>query len=155
MKKSAALAAWRDLPPNLDPLEHMAPIPYRSEGSRYGACGIRIDGSQAFIDAVLSNLKTLLDGENQLTRLELARNEVKPTEINGQRRTFANAVSGAQVCYVRLHVRGHEGTIAAGLLHQHAEATERFAQTSVYARDDSEHDSWPKNADMVKPQEEN
>ena len=136
MKKSEALATWRAMPAAQNPLEHMAPIPYKSEGSRYGACGIRIDGNPAFIDAVLSNLKPLLDGENQVTRLELARNEVKSTEINGEVRTFANAVSGAQVCYVRLHVRGHEGTIAAGLLHQHAEATERFAQTSVYAREE-------------------
>ena len=135
MKKSEALATWRAMPAGQDPLEHMAPIPYKSEGSRYGACGIRIDGNPAFIDAVLSNLKPLLDGENQVTRLELARNEVKSTEINGEVRTFANAVSGAQVCYVRLHLRGHEGTIAAGMLGQHADATERFAQTNVYARD--------------------
>lgn len=27
------------------PLEHMRPIPYKAEGSRYGACGIRIDGT--------------------------------------------------------------------------------------------------------------
>ena len=136
MKKSEALAAWRDLPPNLDPLEHMAPIPYKANGSRYGACGIRIDGNPEFIDAVLSRLQPLLDGENQVTRLELARNEVKPTEINGQRRTFDLADRGAQVCYVRLHVRGHEGAMVAGLLGQHVEATERFAQTSVYAREE-------------------
>jgi hypothetical protein len=136
MKKSETIAAWRALPPDQDPLEHMTPIPYKATGSRYGACGIRIDGNPAFIDAVLSRLQPLLDGENQVTRLELARSEVKPTEINGERRTFDLADQGGEVCYIRLHVRGHEGAMVAGLLGQHAEATVRFAQTNVYAREE-------------------
>ena len=130
MKKSEAITHWRGLVDGTNPLQHMTPIPYKAEGSRYGACGIRIDGSPAFIDAVLSNLKPLLDGENAVTRLELARSEVKSTEINGQRRTFDNAGAGAQVCYVRLHVRGHEsaivGTIFGG--DQTREATKRYAK---------------------------
>ena len=115
MKKSDALAHWRTLKTPQDPLAHMTPIPYKAQGSRYGACGIRIDGTPAFIDAVLSRLTPLLDGENHLARLELARHEVQPTEINGERKTFANAETGAEVCYIRLHVRGREGAMASAL----------------------------------------
>jgi len=136
MKKSETLARWQGLPPNQDPLEHMTPIPYKSEGSRYGACGVRIDGNPRFVDAVLSCLKPLLDGENQVTRLELARNPVTPTlEINGQQKHFQNADDSAEVCYVRLHVRGMEGAMAAVVFDRHlAPATARFAQVSRSAR---------------------
>lgn len=134
MKKSEALAAWETLPAGSNPLKHMTPINYKAEGSRYGACGIRIDGSPEFIDAVLSNLKALLDGENHVTRLELARHEVKPTEINGERKTFANADRNAEVCYVRLHMRGREGALASAIFDKHlGGATERFAATNKYA----------------------
>jgi hypothetical protein len=104
MKKQDAMNHWKALKPT-DPLSSMTPIPYKTTGSRYGCCGIRIDGNPEFIDAVLSNLKTLLAGENHFTRLELARSEVKRQEgyNAGQ-----NAGSGAQVCYIRLHVRGGE-----------------------------------------------
>ena len=132
--KAEALQNWRDLAPGQDPLEHMRPIPYKSTGSRYGACGIRIDGDPAFIDAVLSNLKPLLDGENQVTRLELARAEVKPTEINGQRRTFDLALGGAQVCYIRLHMRGSQGAMMQGFMRANANATATFEKINKYAR---------------------
>jgi hypothetical protein len=114
LKKSQALAEWHGLTQGQNPLEHMTPIPYKSEGSRYGPRTLRIGGSPEFIDAVLSNLKPLLDGENQVTRLELARNEVKPTVINGEEKRFTNAASNAEVCYIRLHVRGQEGMMLAG-----------------------------------------
>ena len=107
--KETTLKQWAALPPQQDPLQHMEAIPYKASGSRYGACGIRIDGTPAFIDAVLSNLKTLLDGENGSTRLELARRDVEPVlEVHGERKVFANTANGAQVCYIRLHERGHE-----------------------------------------------
>ena len=118
---------WRELPAGQNPLGSMRPIPYKREGSKYGACGIRIDGTPEFIDAVLSNLKGLLDGENALTRLELARREVKPVTVNGEVKTFANAEEGAEVCYIRLHVRGREGSMAAGYDSGLVEATERFS----------------------------
>ncbi|KKM05622.1 hypothetical protein LCGC14_1752230 [marine sediment metagenome] len=135
MKKAEAMTAWRQLDAGANPLEHMTPIPYKSEGSRYGACGIRIDGNPRFIDAVLSNLKPLLDGETHITRLELARNPVKPTTINGETRSFGNADNGAEVCYVRLHVRGREGAMASSFFDRELDAaTERFAVTSRSAR---------------------
>ena len=135
MRKAEALSKWRELPADQNPLTHMTPIQYKAEGSRYGACGIRIDGNPEFVNAILSRLKPLLDGENQVTRLELARSDVKPTEINGQRRAFNNSDRAAEVCYIRLHMRGHEGVIASAILDRHLKpATERFAATSAYAR---------------------
>ena len=128
--KAETLQHWTNLPKGQDPLKHMQPIPYKAEGSRYGACGVRIDGSPEFIDAVLSNLKSLLDGENQVTRLELARSEVKPTVINGERKAFHNTARAAEVCYIRLHQRGHEGVIAATIFNRNlAPATDRFMAT--------------------------
>lgn len=126
-KKAAALDAWRELTPGQAILPHMTPIPYKAEGSRYGACGIRIDGNPAFIDAVLSRLKDLCDGENQFTRLELARSDVKDTTINGVTRQFNNAAEAAQVCYVRLHKRGDEGGRAMAISRERVDETRRYA----------------------------
>lgn len=108
MKKDQALAHWRSLPTGTDPLPLMDVIPYKTQGSRYGCCGIRIDGNPEFIDAVLSNLKTLLAGEGIETRLELARAAVKPQP---GRKTGMNADTNAEVCYIRLHERGREGAM--------------------------------------------
>lgn len=105
MKKADCLAHWRKLVP-INPLKHMLPIAYKSTGSSFGACGIRIDGTPEFIDAVLSNLKPLLDGENAVTRLELARTEVKANAAF--KKELNKAVAHAEVCYIRLHQRGHE-----------------------------------------------
>lgn len=114
--KAQSLAHWQQLEPGANPLEKMAPIPYKTRGSRYGACGIRIDGTPEFIDAVLSNLKALLDGENIRTRLELSRAKVKREQsgpIDGQK--FVNAEEGAECCYIRLHERGRQGMMAHAL----------------------------------------
>jgi hypothetical protein len=124
MKKSETLELWRRLSPGLNPLPKMSAIPYKARGSRYGACGIRIDGNPEFIDAVLSNLKALLDGENHLTRLELSRNEV---DGRGLDKSFDNADTAAQVCYVRLHQRGNQGTMASAIFDRDLDgATLRF-----------------------------
>ena len=111
MKKQDALNHWKGLEDNLPVLPVMRPISYKTTGSTYGACGIRIDGSPEFIDAVLSRLKDLIAGESTYTRLELARNEVKPTTINGEVKHFDNAAIGAECCYIRLHKRGREAVI--------------------------------------------
>ncbi len=108
MTKKEALNHWRNLPEGLDPMAHMAAIPYKTKGSRYGACGVRIDGNPAFVDAVLSCLKSMLDGEGVHTRLELARRGV----VSDFKAT-PNADSDSEVCYIRLHERGREGKIAA------------------------------------------
>ncbi len=127
----------------------MRPIPPKAAGSRYGCCGIRIDGTPEFIDAVLSNLKSLLDGENHLTRLELARNPVKPTEIAGKHKGFENAEVDAECCYIRLHLRGHEGVIASGAFSKHLDgATKRYAEKKGIAKEPKslaeQHTEWCK-----------
>ena len=106
--KAAQLAQWKAMPERQDPFPHMNPIPYKTRGSRYGACGIRIDGTPAFIDAVLSNLKSIIQGENCSTRLELARHKV---DGSGIKKELPNAEADAECCYIRLHERGHEGKI--------------------------------------------
>jgi hypothetical protein len=90
----------------------MEPIAYKARGSRYGACGVRIDGTPEFIDAVLSNLKPLLAGENCTTRLELARAVVDGSGIG---KVLDNAATHAECCYIRLHTRGHESQIMASI----------------------------------------
>ena len=70
LNKRDALQHWVGLEP-ADPAPHMEVIPYKTAGSKYGYSGIRIDGTREFIDAVLSNLKTLIGHENGLSRLEL------------------------------------------------------------------------------------
>lgn len=111
--KEAELMKWRTMPERQNPLPVMEAIPYKASGSKYGACGIRIDGTPAFIDAVLSNLKDLLAGEGIETRLELARHTVDGSGIG---KSLPNACMGAEVCYIRLHQRGHEGRILAGIM---------------------------------------
>ena len=99
--KTDSILAWRKLAASQDPLPVMKPIPYQVRGSRYGTCGIRIDGSPEFIDAVLSNLKSLLDGENNTTRLELSR-----SKVHKGFKKLPLADENAECCYVRLHQRG-------------------------------------------------
>lgn len=104
-KKAETLSHWRTLPDNQNPLPHMEAVPYKAKGSRYGACGVRIDGNPDFIDAVLSRLKPLLDGENHVTRLELTRHTVDGSGIG---KDLPNTATRAEVVYIRLHERGHE-----------------------------------------------
>jgi hypothetical protein len=125
-KKAESLKHWQALEPHQNPLALMTPIPYKTTGSRYGACGIRIDGNPAFIDAVLSNIKSLIDGENHCTRLELSRS---PVDRGAFGKSFDNADTGAECCYVRLHVRGREGAMASAVFDRHlSEPTRRFAE---------------------------
>jgi len=112
MKKEHALKHWAALPDNMEILPHFTAIPYKASGSKYGTCGIRIDGNPEFIDAVLSRLKDLIDGENHETRLGLARNPVDGSKLG---KAFSNQEEGAECCYIRLHERGHEGKIASAI----------------------------------------
>lgn len=110
MTKKEALRHWQSLSPNRDPLPHMTAIPYKTKGSRYGACGIRIDGNPEFVDAVLSCLQSLIAGESISTRLELSRRGV----VSDFKET-PNADDDSEVCYIRLHERGNEGKMAAAI----------------------------------------
>jgi hypothetical protein len=112
--KESTLAHWQSLPENLPILPHMSILPYKSRGSTYGACGIRIDGNPEFIDAVLSRLKDLMEGESIETRLGLSRAEVDGSNLGKQ---FDNREAGAEVVYIRLHERGNEGKILQSYMH--------------------------------------
>lgn len=126
MRKADTLKQWKALEPGQDPLAVMAPIMSGTTGSRYGCDGIRIDGSPAFVDAVLSCLKSLIPGENNLTRLELARSKVtrKPGYKAGM-----NADVDAEVCYVRLHKRTVQGSHVSAVFDRHLHGqTEKYAE---------------------------
>ena len=122
--KAQVLEQWRELPENVHILSVMQPIPYKTEGRSFGTDGIRIDGSPKFVDAVLGKLKELIDGENAITRLGLSR-----SPANTEFKSNPNASGDAEVCYIRLHVRGHEGSIAMGAFGPKdvKEATKRYA----------------------------
>jgi hypothetical protein len=125
MKKEEALRRWRNLDEGRNPLRHMTPIRPGSRGSSYGACGVRIDGNPAFVDAVLALLKPLLAGENQVTRLGLSRNPVDHEFKPGLEKAEAHA----EVCYIRLHLRGPEGAMASAVFDRHLKgATEEYAK---------------------------
>lgn len=125
--KEGLLQYWAaKLRRRINPLKFMVPIPYKASGSKYGCCGIRIDGSPEFIDAVLSQLTDLMDGENAYTRLELARNPVEAVTIKGETKGFENAVFEAECCYIRLHQRGGEAQMVNGMFGVAKEATERY-----------------------------
>jgi hypothetical protein len=129
MKKHETLEHWRGLSDNQPMLRHMQAIPYKAKGSTYGACGVRIDGNPAFVDAVMSHLKELLNGENHVTRLGLARNVVDGSGLGKQ---LDNKDDGAEVCYIRLHVRGNEGMIASGMFDRHLDkATEVWESGAI------------------------
>jgi hypothetical protein len=98
-KKAEAIAHWRGLPDG-QPLKAAA-IPYKAGGSTYGHDGVRIEGSPAFIDAVLSRLKPLLAYENGSTRLAVCYQAVegRPGKPNN---------GGDHVCYIKVHERGPE-----------------------------------------------
>lgn len=129
MRKQETLQHWRAMPADQPILKHMDFIPYKAKGSRYGACGIRIDGNPAFVDAVLSHLKELLAGEAMSTRLELARSKVHKPENVAMGKSFENADQDAEVCYIRLHQRGREGAMAAAIFSRDGDQMDRNQKT--------------------------
>ena len=134
MKKKETLQAWRELPAGLDPLAVMEPIGYKARGSRYGACGVRVDGCPEFIDAVLSNLKSLLAGENHITRLELARSVVDGRGLGKEFPNAAHNERAAEVCYIRLHRRGHEGATASAIFDRELDGNQLTFEETRRAR---------------------
>ena len=50
-------------------------------------------------------------------------------------KVYGNRDRAAEVCYIRLHMRGHEGAIMAGILDSHlVGATDTFERVNKYAR---------------------
>ena len=127
MKKADTLHHWKGLEKR-NPLAKMTPIAYKARGSRYGACGIRIDGNPEFVDAVLSCLKELIAGENHMTRLELARSVVDGSGIGKVLENADHTGAPAEVCYIRLHMRGREAQMVGVYFDKHlAPATKEYA----------------------------
>jgi len=73
-------------------------VPYTHEGSTYAEDGVRITGSKAFVDSVLSRLKDLLRYEGEETRLQVVYKKSTDRE-SGRTLTSYN-------CYVQVHARG-------------------------------------------------
>lgn len=109
MTKQEALARWSRLEAGQDILPHFTPIAADARGSTFGACGIRVSGNPAFVDAVLSRLKDLLQAESGATRLTLSRQPVKTVSIaNGGEvveKHWKNADSDAETCYIQIRER--------------------------------------------------
>jgi hypothetical protein len=96
MEKKPFLKHWAKLRAN----QKLAPKPvrYTHEGSTYGEDGIRITGSKAFVDSVLSRLKGLLRFESDETRLQVVYKKSTDRE-SGKTLTSYN-------CYLQVHARG-------------------------------------------------
>lgn len=109
MEKQEALSRWVKLDPDQQILPHFTPIAADAHGSTFGACGIRVSGNPAFIDAVLSRLKDLLEAESGSTRLVLSRQPVKPVAIEKggkvTSKSWNNAEADAEVCYIQIRER--------------------------------------------------
>jgi len=96
MEKEPFLKHWSKLRAN----QKLAPKPvqYAHEGSTYAEDGIRITGSKAFVDSVLSRLKDLLVFDGEGTRLQVVYKKSMDRE-SGKTLTSYN-------CYVQVHERG-------------------------------------------------
>lgn len=108
MRKAETLHHWRGLEPG-QPVK-ASPVPYRHKGSTYDQDGVRICGSREFIDSVLSNLKTLLDAENNRTRLGIV------YKASTDRETGKELGGESWNCYVQVHERGREAQMVNALL---------------------------------------
>ncbi len=96
MEKKPFLKHWASLRKNqkLNP----KPVRYTHEGSTYAEDGIRITGSRAFVDSVLSRLKDLLKLESDGTRLQVVYQRSTDRD-SGRPLSSYN-------CYVQVHERG-------------------------------------------------
>jgi hypothetical protein len=96
MKKAEILAHWK----SLSGRQELAPrpVPYQHQGSTYGQDGVRITGSRAFIDSVLSRLTDLLAFENGRTRLQVSYQPASDRETGRP--------LGSWSCYVQVRERG-------------------------------------------------
>jgi len=101
LTKQDVIKIWENLEPK-NPFPFMLPIPAGHKGKTFGLPGVRIDGSEEFIMAILSNLKPLLEGENTSTRLN-----VSFIDCSEAKDGF-NKGNGGAVCYIRLHQRPKE-----------------------------------------------
>ena len=106
MKKAEVLAHWAKLKPN-QPVKP-EPVPYKHEGSTYDECGIRITGTQEFIDSVLSRLQDLLGYEGGETRLQVVYQPAKDRKTG--------KLTGSYSAYIQVHERGPEAKMMNAFL---------------------------------------
>ena len=106
IRKDDLLNRWASMKTQKNPASVMRAIENKHEGSTYGNDGIRIDGSQEFIFAVLSRLTPLMDLENGTTRLQLSMSPVRE-RVNGE----FGGETGEWCCYIRCHERGPQAQV--------------------------------------------
>jgi len=98
MRKAEFLKLWQGIEKNQE--IKIAAVPYKHSGSTYAEDGIRITGSQPFIESVLSRFTDLLAHENGNTRLQVNFQESKDRQTQRPLGSFN--------CYVQVHERGGE-----------------------------------------------
>ena len=98
MKKAEIIEHWKKIKPRQ--VVDIQSVAYKHKGSTYDEDGIRITGSKQFIDSVLSNLKDLLNCENDNTRLQLVYKRSTDNKTG-------NEIDGYN-CYIQVHERGGE-----------------------------------------------
>jgi len=103
LTKSEALTHWQGLEDGRAPVQTMARVPYKHEGSTYAQDGIRLTGSRQFIDSVLAQLKPLLARENHTERLQLVYSQSSDRETGHPLSSWN--------CYIQVHERGGEAKI--------------------------------------------
>jgi hypothetical protein len=96
MKKDRFLKYWKGLRKNQK--LRLKPIPYLHTGTTYAQDGIRITGSRAFVDSVLSRLKDMLKYESEETRLQVSYERSTDRDTGKPLRSYN--------CYVQVHARG-------------------------------------------------
>lgn len=101
MKKAQILDHWQGI--KADQEIKIQSVIYKHKGSTYAEDGIRLTGSQEFIDSILSRLKDLLTYENGNTRLQLNYQPSKDRETGIE--------TGSYNCYIQVHERGGEAKI--------------------------------------------
>lgn len=77
-KKADVLQFWKNLRPNM-PIQ-MEPVPETHEGTRFRSDGLRITGSPAFINSVLSRVKDIIQMESDTVRLDVEYREIENQE---------------------------------------------------------------------------
>ena len=98
LRKADFLEYWRQLEPQQ--IIRPCPVPYKHSGTTYAQDGIRITGSRAFVDSVISRLQDLLQHENAVTRLQVVYKQTVDRETGRP--------IDAWNCYIQVHERGGE-----------------------------------------------
>jgi hypothetical protein len=98
IRKADSMELWENLEPNRT--LYPRAIPYKHKGTTINEDGIRITGTRAWIESVLSRLMPLREFENDMTRIGIAYSEI--TDKETQRPT------GFYRCTVQVHERGGE-----------------------------------------------